>query len=233
MRKYTKELLEQAIKDSICFSDVCRNIGISPKGNSYQRLKILIEEYELDTSHFINARLAGMVKSGLLSKKLHFSEILVDGKKYREQGKRLRRALIESGRSYECVDCKLGPIWNGKEIILHVDHINGDWRDCRVENLRFLCPNCHSQTSTFGSKKHFEPNKCNNCNVRINKGYTWCVTCSVLFIKRKRKVENRPALDVLIKEINQTSYEAVGRKYGVTGNTIKKWVKIETKRLDR
>jgi ribosomal protein L44E len=49
---------------------------------------------------------------------------------------------------YECNMCKLSE-WNGKQLSLHLDHINGKNGDHRLENLRFLCPNCHSQTETY------------------------------------------------------------------------------------
>ncbi|MCF2532324.1 HNH endonuclease signature motif containing protein [Yinghuangia soli] len=61
----------------------------------------------------------------------------------------LRRALGEIGRESCCTKCRIGNTWQGDPLILEVDHINGDWRDNRAENLRYLCPNCHSQTSTF------------------------------------------------------------------------------------
>lgn len=54
---------------------------------------------------------------------------------------------------YECAICHLKSIWCGKQLVLQVDHINGDHSDCRIENLRFLCPNCHSQTATWSGRK--------------------------------------------------------------------------------
>lgn len=56
--------------------------------------------------------------------------------------------MIESGIKHEC-KCGNAGEWHGQKLILEIDHIDGNWRDCRINNLRFLCPNCHSQTSTF------------------------------------------------------------------------------------
>lgn len=50
---------------------------------------------------------------------------------------------------YVCAICKTTPEWLGKPLSLHLDHINGISNDHRIENLRFLCPNCHSQTETY------------------------------------------------------------------------------------
>lgn len=73
----------------------------------------------------------------------------------------LKRALLEIGRKYECEKCGQSSTWNDEELILHIDHRNGVRYDDRQENLRFLCPNCHSQTTTFGFKgrKHSEETK--------------------------------------------------------------------------
>ena len=53
---------------------------------------------------------------------------------------------------YKCSICGLEPFWNGKELVLTLDHINGDHNDSRLENLRWVCPNCDRQLDTFGSK---------------------------------------------------------------------------------
>lgn len=67
------------------------------------------------------------------------------------QLKKFRRDLIEL-YGENCSECGLDPIWNGKPLTLQVDHINGDNTDNRPENLRFLCPNCHTQTPTYAGR---------------------------------------------------------------------------------
>ena len=68
-------------------------------------------------------------------------------------GSKVKQRLIKEGLLQDlCVECGIGPEWNGKPITLELDHISGDRGDWRFENLRILCPNCHSQTPTFRAK---------------------------------------------------------------------------------
>lgn len=65
----------------------------------------------------------------------------------------LRISLIRLGRKHECELCNLGPTWNDLPLTLQVDHIDGNNKNHAPENLRFLCPNCHTQTPTYSNKK--------------------------------------------------------------------------------
>lgn len=143
--KYTKELLEPLVKDSVTYSEVCRKLGKLPKGATWDLIKSKIAKFQIDVSHFLGkAAHAGGRQTGKARKHLP-EEVLVNGKMTRERGKRLRNALIESGRDYKCERCDVKDTWCGEPITLEVDHIDWNWRNCEKNNLRFLCPNCHSQ----------------------------------------------------------------------------------------
>lgn len=159
--KYTKELLEPLVEQSISLAEVIRKLGLREAGGTYSHLGRKIKEYQLDTSHFLGMR----VNSGARHKrqnKLSWQEILIK----RDNGRRqsavmLRRSLIEYGREYKCVDCPNIGIWNDKPITLQIDHKNRDWLDDTPENLEFRCPNCHSQTPGWcGSKGGTEVMSC-------------------------------------------------------------------------
>ena len=67
----------------------------------------------------------------------------------RYSGETLRFNLLHSGREYRCEKCGIEGVWQGNPIVLEVDHIDGNRHNNQLKNLRFLCPNCHSQTNTF------------------------------------------------------------------------------------
>lgn len=147
--KYTREFLEAAVGQSTSFADVLRNVGIRSRGGgTHSLVATRIRQLGISTAHF-------QTPQSLPTRQRSPESILVrTAGNNRITAKLLRRALIGVGVPHACVECGLGESWRGKPLRLHVDHINGDWSDCRQSNLRFLCPNCHSQTPTFGSANH-------------------------------------------------------------------------------
>ena len=151
--KYTKETLEELVKNSTSVLEIIRKLGLKESGGTHTHITKRIKDFNIDISHFLGkASNHGKSHKGGC-KKLEWQECLV----LREKGVRqksfiLRRALIDSGEEYKCNECGIKD-WLGKNLVLHVDHKNGNWLDDRKENIRFLCPNCHSQSSNYcGSK---------------------------------------------------------------------------------
>ena len=154
--KYTRELLEPLVKESTSIAQVLRKLGLREGGGTHSHISRTIKRYELDTSHFLGqAANCGKGHRGGPKKK-EWQECLVKRKEGRRQKAFvLRRALIESGREYKCEECEQLPLWRGKELRLQVDHRNGDWLDDRPDNLRFLCPHCHTQTEGYSGSKGY------------------------------------------------------------------------------
>ncbi len=145
-RKYTLDTLGPIVAEASSVAQVLERLGLRKVGSIHGLLSKRIRELGLDTSHFV--RYPG--NSGGSHKLLPESVTTYDRcKGFREKPSRLRRAMLESGVPYQCVVCALSE-WKSKPIRLHVDHINGDPLDNNLLNLRFLCPNCHSQTPTYG-----------------------------------------------------------------------------------
>lgn len=150
--KYTKELLEEAARNSTSHAGILRYLGLKQAGGTQSHIVKMVNKYEIDVSHF--TRQAHNKGKQALNRKspCEILIILPEGS-YRPKVIQLRRAMIESGVEYRC-ECGLTDEWHGSKIVLEVDHINGDWLDNRLENLRFLCPNCHSQKETNRSWKN-------------------------------------------------------------------------------
>lgn len=146
--KYTKEILEQAVKASKSYSDVLRQLNIPLAGGNHSHIKRKIHQFEIDTSHF-EGGLKLLIEGGRERNKsirLKPEQILVKTNHGRRtKHSQLTRALIESHIPYACARCKCGGVYNNLPLVLEVDHINEDWSDNSLENLQFLCPNCHSQ----------------------------------------------------------------------------------------
>lgn len=144
----TDEQFVELIKNSTNISEVLFKLGYSIKGNSWGFSQVRQRMLELGIS---SKEFKG--KSALKTspdKIVDPSKLL--SKNCKHQRTVLRRYVIKEGLiPYKCAICGLSE-WNGKTLSLELDHINGINNDNRLENLRFLCPNCHSQTTTYGSR---------------------------------------------------------------------------------
>lgn len=149
--KYTREILAEAAANSTSIAGVLRFLGVRWTGGSHAHISRRLKKFEIDTTHFTGS----VHNKGMISpRRMSAADILIVRPPTDPRAKphRLRRALIELGVSYCCTECGLGPVWQEKPLVLHVDHINGDFSDSRQNNLRFLCPNCHTQTFNYAGR---------------------------------------------------------------------------------
>ena len=144
----SNEEFQQIIARNHSWCACAREVGLSPNGsNSKIQLKKRVEELGLDISHFDQTQDARQA-----STKYTLEEIMVENSTYQNITKLKERIIKADLLPYKCAICGNTGEWNGQKLVLQLDHINGNHFDHRKENLRFLCPNCHSQTETFSGK---------------------------------------------------------------------------------
>ncbi len=153
MNKYTKKSLQKLVKKSNSFTDVVRHSGIKTNsGGSLAHIKKLILNFNISTKHFYSKEWKSKVCAHKFSLQKFKKEVLCKQsiKTYKWKNYAIRKRIIEEKLlPYICSICGLKPKWNKQKLTLEMDHINGDKFDNRLKNLRFLCPNCHSQTETY------------------------------------------------------------------------------------
>lgn len=212
-----KECLKKLVKECNSFAEILRKQNKAVSGAAVKLLKQKLDDYGI-IYHFINNK---------SSKKLELFEILKENISYKSSDLKIR--LIKEGlKENKCECCGLPAIWNDKILTLQLHHINGNHLDNRLENLQVLCPNCHSQTDTFGGAnlkiKHF----CKKCGKELSsKKSTYCKKCAASLRSQNRKVklEDRPSKEELLTLILTKPFTDIGKMYNVSDNSIRKWAK--------
>jgi len=236
--KYTKELMEEAVKNSFSYAEVCRKIGLKPVGGNYKTIKSKITLYNLDTSHFTGQRWNKGKGNTEKTAIYPLNDILQKGIIYSSDS--LRKRLIKSElKKNECELCHI----SGKEVHLELHHINGDHYDNRIKNLQILCPNCHSKTINFRNRNRKNTTKAKRLEVKKNH-LTICEYCGKEFYSpRLDKIQRfccREHYEAYIKEYNEKVFIAkeklielynkynnitqIAKELNVTRPTIKKYL---------
>lgn len=139
------------IKGCHNISEVLFKLKLSTKGNTwgYNEVRRRMKELGITGNSFIG--MSGVKGKGhKFGNPIPNEELFSEDCKHQRQSLR-RRIIADKLIDYKCAICGIDS-WNGNPISLELDHINGINNDNRLENLRFLCPNCHTQTVTYGSK---------------------------------------------------------------------------------
>jgi hypothetical protein len=195
------------IRRSTSYREILNEFGFSPKGGNLKTLKMRIEEDCVDDSHIRNRP---KTLNANISIEIPDDDLFASNSRHGRgivKKRIIRHKLIDHTT---CSECGMNNEWNDKPISFVLDHINGIPNDHRLENLRFLCPNCNSQTSTFAGRKSKE-------NLER---YTRCSCGRIKLVSSDRCNKCRGILARKVK-----SWSAIGRKYGVSDNAVRKWAK--------
>jgi len=231
--RYSAAEAREAIASSFSWAEALRKLGMCHSGGNWRLLKERAGRWDIPTNHF-DPYARG--REAARRRQLSLDEILVENSTYSRFA--LKQRLYAAGlKKRECELCGQGEIWREKAMTLILDHINGIRNDNRLENLRIICPNCAATLETHCGRKN-----------RLDIAVRNCVHCSKPFRPNRRdqrycspacgsrsagprgpRLERRrcerPPLEQLLSEIDELGYLATGRRYGVSDNAIRKWVR--------
>lgn len=167
LRKYDKEWLEELCSDSLSLAEVLRKAGRKQGGGSQETLKKKIEEYQIDISHFTgqlwNKGKTKETDARIVSnEKYSLDEIFI---KNSQVSQKVLRGYVERHKviPYVCSICGCTGVWQGGVISLELHHQDGDNHNNEIDNLTYLCPNCHALTENYRGKNKGIKSTQNKC----------------------------------------------------------------------
>ena len=183
---------------------------MNPKGSNTDTLKKIITEYNLNTDKMNVNRKKLYQKNAILTHQkntIPLVDIIIYNKYPNYNSSKLLKRLVKEGyKEYKCEKCGINE-WMGQPISLQLHHKDGNHCNNLINNLCFLCPNCHSQTDNYSGKSSRNKDNKKNETKNIN-------------------VHNIPISRIELKQkIRTIPFTTIGKEFGVTGNAIRKWCK--------
>lgn len=192
--QYSEEELRELVANSYSMRELQRKMGYCSLGANFKTIRNRLEKYGISTDHFkpVARNATKRTFENVFCKDSTASQ-------YRLREWYLKGKYTE----YKCSICGLPPFWNDHELSLTLDHINGYNHDNRLENLRWICPNCDRQLSTFGNKSAKEQNKnrevkenfCIDCGKKISLYAERCLSCAGKFYHQSKRPSKEKPLE--------------------------------------
>jgi hypothetical protein len=228
--RYTEEELRAFVPRARTLAEVLRHFGLRPAGGNHRLLRRWLDEWGIPYDHFTGT------PSPVRREAIALEDVLVPGSTY--QRGQLKQRLYDAGiKRRECELCGQGEEWHGRRMSLILDHINGIADDNRLENLQIVCPNCAATLDTHcgrANRRTVEDQPCLRCGTSFrpkSSRQQYCSReCGMRWpragrpIPGARRVE-RPSHEVLRAEVEALGWSGVGRKYGVSDNAVRKWMR--------
>jgi hypothetical protein len=226
--RYSEEQVREAVENSRSVAGALRWLGLRAAGNNHLTLKKLIAHSGIPTEHF-DPKWA--LRQRPREHATPLADVLVEDSTF-NRGHLKRRLYDEGLKSRVCELCGQGEVWRGRSMSLILDHINGIATDNRI-----VCPNCAGTLETHcGRNKRFDrrPRQCLHCGGEFMPKYhshRYCSQRCGVHSKGSREPKPdtrkvpRPSYEQLLSDLQSVSLVAVGRKYGVSDNAVRKWLR--------
>jgi 5-methylcytosine-specific restriction endonuclease McrA len=211
--------LQKLLDNSSSFVEVLISLGLSAHSGNHRTLQ---ERIKIDNLNIEKLRTKRKEKIASINtrRKIDLANVFIKNSNY--STKTVKNKIIKENLiPYICTGCGNNGEWHGKKIVLQLEHKNGDSKDHSLENLCFLCPNCHSQTETYSGRNTKKPKikKFCSCGREIRPNSTRCNRCPPNRDHLQKFHVIKEDLETMIKEMPITQ---IGKIFGVSDNSIRK-----------